>query len=90
MPGLKRKIIIESASINTPYLTALNIIEFKLFCAAYKYVQMAMGNELPQLQANNSHAGIDNSKPKTLMSKNSLKMYNVQNTSKEINQRFEK
>ena len=43
--------MIDIASIKTPYLTTLNGIKFKLFCAAYKYVQIAMGSELLQLQA---------------------------------------
>ena len=48
------------------------------FCAANKKEQIAIGKELPKLQAKNSQAGKASDTPETYWSKKSLSEYIIQ------------
>ena len=65
VPGLTRKQTIENPSKNTPYFAWLNNIEKSRFFAANKKEQIAIGKELPKLQAKNSQAGKASVTPET-------------------------
>ena len=65
VPGLTRKQKIDNPSKNTPYFAWLENIDESLFFAANKKEQIAIGKELPKLQAKSSQTGKASATPET-------------------------